>query len=149
MKNIFSSVGTNRTKSRKFSGLMLTLFLILSTVSFSGCEDDDWAIRDFFLGEWEVVDVFAYDDYCPYVPGDHLSFRENRRVYFDTHPEYAGYGTWDIDGNHLLMGIGNSGIVDIDAAIESMDMRRGVVVLDVCDDWWESDYKLRLVKVSY
>lgn len=125
---------------RIFKNSIFPLLLIISTFTFSSCEEDCW----FIDGEWRIVEVARYHGECPYYIGDILTFYPDGEFYVRGSHNFHERGYWDVVGHHLYIDFDGDGHDEIRAKIRQGDA--DYMVLDAEDYSYRSEYTLRMVR---
>jgi len=120
------------------AGLLLVLFATM--LCFTSCEEDDEYIAETLIGEWRVVEIETDDYDCPYSYGDIFGFEPDGGFYTSRYE----YGEWDIHDDILKIDFTGDGYPDVNALVLQIDY--GYVVLDVHDSYYETHYRLCLVR---
>lgn len=127
----------------KVSALLL---LLVMTVSFTACEDDDFWAEENFIGTWRVAYISVEPgSTCPYDVSDIMTFYDDRTFYFAGGYSLREYGSWGIRNGELLLDFNGSSQIYAQIASETT---YDYIVLYV-DDPYYGYYTLHMTRQSY
>lgn len=133
-------------KQKFITPLKVIVLMLLTAVSLSSCEEDDWYyVSDTVRGRWEVVDIGYYDGECPYHYGDEMMFYGNGYYEGRGYGNFYEHGYWDLSHNCVVIDFDDDGRYDLKGSIRQLDDY--VMELDVRDYSYGSRYVLRLMRL--
>lgn len=120
------------------------LFIFVSTLALTACEDDDWWTRESISGTWQIVEVTDYTGACPYYSGDYMEFRSSGYYYAYGRNNFNESGYWDVSQDMMTIDFDGDGRTDLAAQI--MQLQDYYMVLYIVDYVYGADYTLRLMR---
>lgn len=120
------------------------LFIFVSTLALTACEDDDWWTRESISGKWQIVEVTDYTGACPYYSGDYMEFHSSGNYYAYGRNNFSEIGYWDVSQDMMTIDFDGDGRTDLAAQI--MQLQDYYMVLYIVDYVYGADYTLRLMR---